>query len=241
MLVVGGIQPGFNNMQPADSSGCDGHGKFAQGLGLFSLNSHTWTTAYDPVAGSAPYQVHSNISSVIGGGQSGGATLQTPVNGFTQKELGTVLGVKPEPTSATKTVSEKKGLSRGIVAAIAIGAIVAFALLIGAASLWFLPRRRRQGRLPASAPSTSSNGNFSRPAFFSELHGSMTHMELSGGEQENQLAKAWTIAELTGEGPPQKPLTLQPQYQTEKKVLFKVQEMKAQEVSPISPQSGRSG
>ena len=62
MLVVGGITPNFNYPQPTcDASRCDTTSMFAQGLGMFSLNNHSWSTSYDPVAAAAPYQIHANI------------------------------------------------------------------------------------------------------------------------------------------------------------------------------------
>lgn len=89
MLVVGGIQPNGEDLQPNDTSGCDTSPMFAQGLGMFSLNDHIWTTNYVPSKGSLPYQVHSSISEVIGGNENGSAEVQTPVGGFRQPALGT--------------------------------------------------------------------------------------------------------------------------------------------------------
>ena len=105
MLVVGGIKHGFDSRQRLDASGCDTSAEFRQGLGLFSLNSHTWTTRYDPTIGTASYSINPSISKVIGGNASGGATLQTPAAGFSQKSLGTLLGARPEPNSSALSAS----------------------------------------------------------------------------------------------------------------------------------------
>ena len=58
MLVVGGIQPIGEQVLPPDVTGCDKSPMYAQGLGIFSLNNHTWATNYDPSEGAVPYQVH---------------------------------------------------------------------------------------------------------------------------------------------------------------------------------------
>lgn len=89
MLVVGGVQPNGEDLQPIDASGCDASPMFAQGLGIFSLNDHTWVTNYDPSRGSLPYQVHPSISNIIGGNGNGSASVQTPLGGFGQPILGT--------------------------------------------------------------------------------------------------------------------------------------------------------
>ena len=226
MLVVGGVQPGFDDMQPSDSTGCDQQGKFTQGLGLFSLNTHTWTSDYDPMTGSTSYQIHSNISEVIGGNENGGATLQTPVAGFMQKELGTLLGARPEPNNTGITASStKKGLSGGAIAAIVSGIVVAVVFAIGAMLLWHLRRTRRQQPPTISAPSHLPH------TFYSELNGLITPKELYGGELETKPA---TRCESIGTGPPEKPLPPRP---PEKKTPFELQEKEIQEVSPISSTS----
>ena len=230
MLVVGGVQPGFDDKQPSDSTGCDRLGKFPQGLGLFSLNTHTWTTDYDPMTGSTPYQIHSNISAVIGGNENGGATLQTPVAGFMQKELGSLFGARPEPNNtATAASSTKKSLSGGAIAAIVSGIVATVALAIGAMLLWLFRRSRRQQPRTISAPLPL------RPTFYSELNGSTEPKELYGGELEAECATRWAISELIGNGPPEKPLPPRP---PEKKTPFQLQEIEIQEISPISSTSG---
>lgn len=92
MLVVGGVQPIGQQVLPLDATGCDTSPMFAQGLGMFSLNNHTWATNYDPSEGTASYQIHPSISDVIGGNENGSAAIQTPAGGFSQLALGTLLG-----------------------------------------------------------------------------------------------------------------------------------------------------
>lgn len=158
MLVVGGIQPGHNNMQPGDVSGCDSSSKFSQGLGIFSLNDHSWRTKYDPIGGIAAYQVHPSISQVIGGDKNGSATLTMPDGGFSDQALGSLVGVSERsatPSNSTSSTTPKadasptsaggKKLSGGVVAGIAVGAI-ALMVIIGAQA--FMMLRRRQQQIP---------------------------------------------------------------------------------------------
>lgn len=76
MLVVSDIRGQGEIMVPFSAAGCDRTKMFTQGLGIFSLNNHTWSLDYDPSEGSAAYEVHPSISDVIGGDQVGGATAQ---------------------------------------------------------------------------------------------------------------------------------------------------------------------
>ena len=148
MLVVGGIKPSFDDPQPLDARGCDTSSKFAQGLGMFSLNNHNWTTKYDPVAGAAPYLVHPSISEVIGGDENGGATLQTPAAGFSQKALSELLGARPEPNSSDvdQRLDGAGALPAGAIVGIAIGGALFIAVLIGAFTYICISRRRRRRR-----------------------------------------------------------------------------------------------
>ena len=128
MLVVGGIHSKGDDLQPADGSGCDTSQLFAQGLGIFSLNSHQWSTNYDPVQASATYQVHPNITKVIGGTPNGSATIQAPIGGFSQTALGTFLGVQEiANTTSPPTVNHETGhksLSAPVIAGIVVAAVV---------------------------------------------------------------------------------------------------------------------
>ena len=157
MLVVGGMTPSYDNPRPADTSGCDTTTMFAQGLGIFSLNSHSWSTNYDPVAGAAPYQVHPNISAVIGGKASGGASVMAPEGGFSQKALGVLLtgnqnaetidsnngSTTPNNTThPATTLKHHNPLSGGSIAGI-IGSCV-FGLLLGLVLTLTICIRRRQ-------------------------------------------------------------------------------------------------
>ena len=178
MLVVGGIKPNFNYPQPTwDASGCDTTSMFAQGLGMFSLNNHSWSTNYDPVAAAAPYQIHANISAVIGGTATGGASAITPEGGFSQKALGVLLtrnqnvktiGISGSPTSSgTTTPKHNKALSVGSIAGI-IGSCV-FGLILGLVlGLVFFVRRRQKSEHHEAA----------------EMNGQIVRFELSDGKDK---------------------------------------------------------
>ncbi|KAL9136560.1 MAG: hypothetical protein Q9175_002236 [Cornicularia normoerica] len=156
MLVVGGITPSYNNPRPYDPSGCDTTAMFSQGLGMFSLNNHSWSTNYDPVAAASPYQIHPNIASVIGGNANGGATAMNPERGFSTKALGVLLtgnqnvvtfesstGSTPSTTpKPVATPKHKMALSVGSIAGIVASCV--FGLAVGMALVLILYLRRRQ-------------------------------------------------------------------------------------------------
>ena len=187
MLVVGGIQPNGEDIQPPDATGCDTSTMFAHGLGMFSMSNHTWNTSYDPSAGSAAYQVHSSITNVIGGNENGSATLQSPLGGFSQQALGTLLRAHPglsntSTPSATPThgnvspILGREGLTNGTIAGIAL-AVISFSLVLTLVLylLRLCHRRRRHERPRISRPIAQSR----RP---SELHATIVLHELSDGK-----------------------------------------------------------
>lgn len=161
MLVVGGVQPVGQQVQPADVTGCDTSPMFAQGLGMFSLNDHTWATKYDPSEGAASYKIHSSISSVIGGNENGSAAIQTPAGGFSQVALGTLLGAHQDRIGLVDTIPIKnsassagsKRLTGGVIAGIVIGAIAGLSTVM---TLLFILLRRRYLRLHPARPRISS-------------------------------------------------------------------------------------
>ena len=187
MLVVGGIQPNGEDPQPPDATGCDTSAMFTQGLGMFSLNNHTWYTTYDPSAGSAVYVVHASITNVIGGNENGSATLQTPADGFSQQALGTLLRAHqgssnassapaPTPHNDSSPKSGHARISNGTIAGIILAASCIASVL---ALLLFLLRRchRRRHR---------ERPSISKPIMLdcksSEPHAAIVLQELSDGK-----------------------------------------------------------
>ena len=158
MLVVGGIQPVGQQVLPLDATGCDTTPMFAQGLGMFSLNNHTWSTNYDPSTGAAPYEIHPSISNVIGGNENGSAAIQTPAGGFSQQALGTLLGAHQGSMNAVGTIPNSTSpagmqrLSRGIIAGIVIATIAGLAIIL---TLTYVLLRRRHLRKHPARPSIS--------------------------------------------------------------------------------------
>lgn len=161
MLVVGGIQAIGQQVLPLDATGCDTSPMFAQGLGIFSLNNHTWATNYDPSEGAAPYEVHSSISNVIGGNENGSAAIQTPVGGFSQLTLGTLLGAHQDPIDTVGTIPNTKStssagmksLTGGVIAGIVIAPIAGLAIIL---TLLFVLVRGRYSHLHPARPSISN-------------------------------------------------------------------------------------
>ena len=155
MLVVGGVKPVDQQVMPPDATGCDTAPMFAQGLGMFSLNNHTWATNYDPSEGAAPYQIHPSISNVIGGNENANATTQNPPAGFSDPALGILLGAHqdPAPNSNSTSSARKIHLAGGVIAGIVITAAAGLAIVL---TLLFVFLRRRRNRLRSARPRISN-------------------------------------------------------------------------------------
>ena len=243
MLVVGGIKPGFDDLQPLDASGCDTSAKFGQGLGLFSLNNHTWTTAYDPRIGATPYLIHPSISKVIGGNASGGATLQTPIAGFTENSLGTLLGARPEPNNSTlpsiapassSAAPKHQSLATDAKVGIAIGVLAGVGMILGAL-LFLYPTRRRKQRRPWP-PSISTPILTDPPPqlrYYTELNAMHQPVELRGSQHDDMYANRFVAHELMGEGGFETRLA--------SKSLERIKQIEIHEMEAWSPVSARSG
>ena len=216
MLVVGGIAP-FNNfpIPTWTPSGCDkNNSMFTQGLGMFSLNNHSWSTVWDPKVGAEPYLVHPTISRVIGGGPSGGATLQEPADGFSQQALQQLFRpTQPGDNNAkdqgnvTNPLDQKasqKKLNAGAVTGIVAGSVVWLALFLALALFVVLRRRRKM-----------------RPHSMQELSNQNLRPELAGGEEKAAgIHQVWRselddgvekVAELSSTPITQKPLPMLPE------------------------------
>ena len=186
MLVVGGIAPLNDFPLPTwTTQGCDTKPMFAQGLGMFSLNNHSWTTEYDPVAAARPYQIHPSISNVIGGNANGGSTTQEPISGFDTKSLGTLLVPKSSnnatnSTSMTEHPGTKPRLSNGVIAGIVGGCVTGFVLSIAIGFIIFLRRRQR-----------------SWTPTLSEMNGQVFRSELNGFKTPTNSEKKFAAVELS--------------------------------------------
>ncbi|KAH1913816.1 hypothetical protein KXW47_004866 [Aspergillus fumigatus] len=162
MLVIGGIIPIDGMEYYPQSRNCD-TATFANGIGIFDLQTLSWRTNYNAtdVVG---YAVPSQISDVIGGGPTGDATLTEPKNGFNSTQLASLFtkrsvratstAVSPS-TSATSTSTATStrpraaapSLSGGTIAGVIVGS-VAGAAAIGALAFYLLVlRRRRKAKL----------------------------------------------------------------------------------------------
>ena len=238
MLVIGGIKPGFDNLQPPDITGCDTSAKFRQGLGIFSLNNHSWTTSYDPSIGAVPYSIHPKIANVIGGNANGGATLQTPVAGFSQKSLGNLLGARPEPNNSTSqptasAVPRPQILSTRAIIGIVVGGVIVVGGFVGGLVFLLLSRRRKQPKpWPPSISTPIVTVMPPQMKYYSELDANFQPPELRAGSHSDIYESKFSARELTGESPREKSLPSRPSY--EKKEIH-VYEMEAW--SPMSERS----
>ncbi|KAL9609417.1 MAG: hypothetical protein Q9167_005815 [Letrouitia subvulpina] len=235
MVVVGGIQPNNDNIQPEGTIGCDTESKFAQGLGIFSLNDHSWRTDYNPAEGSGPYRVHPSIYQVIGGNETGGSTRKTPLKGFSSKSLQKLLGVEdevrpgprpgPKPSSSMSSTGDNSSetsstepstsstktnhLTAQAIVGTAVGAVVVV-IILSALTYFFIRRRRiRRQELLRKRPSSP------RPIlqrFYSELDATPTAQEMHSSDKEDKLARQYWAHEMAGslDDYPVKPLPMRP-------------------------------
>ncbi|KAL8883904.1 MAG: hypothetical protein Q9192_006972 [Flavoplaca navasiana] len=209
MLVVGGIKPDESTSQPEGAVGCDTNPKFSQGLGIFSLNSHDWTTNYDPAAGADPYQIHSTISKVIGGNASGGATKSEPDTGFSSDALRILMSSiqQPSNTSTTNTTRQEPAdtdlrrpksslrMSKGTIAGTALGTATGAILVVGIVTYILHRRRHLQHKVPSSTSDRSDPGPL-QPLPVNEIHAAPVGQELRGGELEDNLARLYRTHEI---------------------------------------------
>ncbi|KAL9032752.1 MAG: hypothetical protein Q9214_007830, partial [Letrouitia sp. 1 TL-2023] len=221
---------------PEGTIGCDTEPKFAQGLGIFSLNDHSWRTDYNPAEGSGPYRVHPSIYGVIGGNETGGSARQVPTKGFSSQALQKLLGVKdevrpgagprpkpssnnmtstgdisPETSSTVPSTSSTKTNNLTTPAIVGIVVSIVVVVIILSALTYFLFRRRRIRRQELLRKRPSSP----RPIlqrFYSELDATPTAQEMYSSEKEDKLARQYWAHEMTGslDGRPQKPLPMRP-------------------------------
>ncbi|KAL8993695.1 MAG: hypothetical protein Q9188_007262 [Gyalolechia gomerana] len=212
MLVVGGQTPGDVEILDLNLSGCDNNPKFSQGLGIFSLNDHVWSTFYDPVNGAAPYQVHPSISRVIGGNTSGGAVKRQPDKGFSSELLRDLLGVErqnssgaglpapPSATANTKPTSHphtSEAPSAGGIAGIVIG-VVSFVFL-GLGLIWLRYCRRTSHLRPVLKDNINVHRIpvISEPQIALETDAGPVAPELQSGHAENSLARMYRSHEIS--------------------------------------------
>ena len=191
MLVVGGIRPMDTSLQPSGSRGCDTSAMFSNGLGMFNMNNHSWVTSYDPIEAAAPYQVHPSIQQVIGGDGNGGATMKTPVNGFSEDALKALLDVQLNSnTTSNATIhsgSTPGGhkLSSAGIAGIAIAAVVVV-LFLALTAFFIIRHRRREQKSPTGIPETPRRkyAEMGSSSYGSELSdGSIPAVELESSDK----------------------------------------------------------
>ncbi|KAL8668825.1 MAG: hypothetical protein Q9168_006560 [Polycauliona sp. 1 TL-2023] len=192
MLVVGGTKPDGNDFQPEGLVGCDTDPKFSQGLGIFSLNNHSWTTSYDPGsgAGADPYEIHSSISKVIGGNATGGASKRTLDTGFSSDPLRNLMSpptneTAPEPSSTPR--NPEPSLGKGAIAGTAVGGTISALLII--TIIWYLVYRGRRIRRKDTTPTDGARPRPLQPLPLAEIYAGPVGQELRGGTVEHSLAR----------------------------------------------------
>ncbi|KAL8776023.1 MAG: hypothetical protein Q9213_008406, partial [Squamulea squamosa] len=225
MLVVGGNRPDGDDGQPQGFAGCDTSPKFKQGLGIFSLNNHNWTTSYEPGAGARPYQIHPSISKVIGGNENGGATKRTPKAGFssnalrdlmnpierglntstintvahtTNTEAHTTNTLAPEPPKAPQERQTSPEPNKGAITGIVVGVTISTLVIVGIV-LYLLHRRHRPQRKGSNGSTLAERFSSTPPQSFSvnEMIGPPVGHELLSGTAEDSLARMYQSHEVS--------------------------------------------
>ncbi|KAI4167047.1 MAG: hypothetical protein LQ343_007512 [Gyalolechia ehrenbergii] len=212
-VVVGGVTPTDISL-PLGITGCDSNPKFNQGLGIFSLNNHTWSTDYNPFIGSAPYWIHPSISKVIGGNATGGATKWRPDNNFSSDGLRNLLHVQNSeantsainasaptdpPTDSKPTPGSKssRSLSIGATAGMIVG--IACFLIFSFGLFMFLRSRRRYRQQSSTSPTSESHLTpaISRPINHTEVYAGPGVPEVRSGNLEDSLARMYRSHEMS--------------------------------------------
>ncbi|KAE8378488.1 hypothetical protein BDV26DRAFT_281019 [Aspergillus bertholletiae] len=161
MIVVGGNTPVTNQEYDPLPQNCDS-ATFANGIGIFDLYSLSWQSNYN-ASYNDPYTIPSKISDIIGGSETGGATLLEPKSGFNSTSMQDLfkkrINVTDSGTSSTSTSApgstgessgiSKKSLSGGGIAGVTIGCVAGVGLVAGFA--WFLARRHRKAKAANSS------------------------------------------------------------------------------------------
>ncbi|KAL9591761.1 MAG: hypothetical protein Q9179_007398, partial [Wetmoreana sp. 5 TL-2023] len=211
MLVVGGQRPQVDSPLELGILGCDNNPNFSQGLGIFSLNNHTWTTTYDPVVGATPYQIHPSISDAIGGNITGGATKRSPDQGFSSDALRELLGmakpsvsgISPSPPILTTSIDNtarphaSRTINTGAIAGIVVGSVIFTILSLG--FIWFsLSRRRRYlQRLSLDNKSNEQTGPANPPLNIPvEADAGPAGLELRSRREDELVARVYRSHEV---------------------------------------------
>jgi Kelch motif len=106
------------------------------GVAIMDLSTTTWGSTYNPNA--APYTVTQRIVSSIGGTIQGGATVTTPVGGFSDAGL-SQLFAGTKATDPVWTPSGRKS-NAGAIAGGVVGGVLGLAFI--GALVWYLLRRK---------------------------------------------------------------------------------------------------
>ncbi|KAB8270496.1 hypothetical protein BDV30DRAFT_228886 [Aspergillus minisclerotigenes] len=158
MIVVGGNTPVTNREYDPLPQNCDS-ATFANGIGIFDLHALSWMSNYNASYNDA-YRIPSKVSDVIGGSETGGATVVSPKDGFNSTNMESLFqkrnNATDSGTSSTSTSSttgqsssgSKKSLSGGSIAGVTVGCVAGVGLIAGLA--WFLARRHRKAKAASS-------------------------------------------------------------------------------------------
>ncbi|CAI7635265.1 unnamed protein product [Penicillium pancosmium] len=207
MLIIGGNIPTNKGGEFYPMPGnCDAtSGTFANGMGIFDLQTHAWRSDYD-AEDTEGYKVSSVITSVIGGNQNGSATELEPAHGFNNTNLSTMfktarksvndsVSANDAPTSEGKSSTSSSSLSGGAIAGIVVAVVASVAIF----TTWivFLRKRKKDRRPDYSGEGIQGSSPVSKELV--EPDSRQAAAELQDTQAAAELDRASELLELPAE------------------------------------------
>ena len=114
-------------------------------VAIYNLNAELWGSVWNPDL--PDYQVPGTISNIVGGGPSGGATKLAPDAGWLSVQMAMLFTGTSDQTAPAYPglgADARKGLTKGVIAAIVVASVCAFIVLL--LGVGWLVWHRRHGR-----------------------------------------------------------------------------------------------
>ncbi|KAG0132779.1 hypothetical protein HOY82DRAFT_538573 [Tuber indicum] len=155
---------------------CD---KQANAAFLFDVNTLTWTDKFTPNEGT--YEIPTEVVEVIGGSKTGGPTKNSPVHGWSDPSLKSIMTLNTTTQSYSHDPSDPQGGSKvwTIVSGVVGGTVVVALTFLGAMML-HRRRQKRRSQFPPNRikPSTAHGGGLGEDGIPTEL---MEHNQVDRG------------------------------------------------------------
>jgi Kelch motif len=116
-------------------------------VAIYNLNTEQWGSVWNPAL--PGYQIPNTISQVVGGGPGGGATKLKPDAGWQSVQMAMLFTGTADQTAPAHpgfAISTRKGLSKGVIAAIVVSVVFVLILLLLAVGWVVWHRKHQQAR-----------------------------------------------------------------------------------------------